>query len=127
MKIRVTEVLSIENPLRVGFQTSVGSGTALWIGETPTIGEEQDVEFDLNEIFCWGKNLVPSLRSAPGINVINGVTQITAEIVQNAEEEWIALKLGDSLILIELDEPFTEPCDFVEARTTDVRLFPTNI
>lgn len=127
MKIRVTEVLSIENPLRVGFQTSVGSGVALWIGTPPTVGEVQDVEFELDEVFSLGKNLIPSSRNSPGINVINGVTQIIAEIVENADEEWLALKFEDSIIMIEVDDPLTERSGFVEMRTTKIRVYPTNI
>lgn len=127
MKIRVREVLSIANAIRVHFHSSAGSGTALWMGIPPAIGEEHDVEFDLNEVFSWGKKLIPSSREAPHITVINGVTRITAQIVQNADEEWAALQLGDSIILIELDEPSTQESRFVEVKATKIHLYPTNI
>ncbi|PRC09419.1 hypothetical protein [Pseudomonas poae] len=127
MKIRVSEVLSVANTIRVHFHSSAGSGTALWMGTPPGIGEEHDVEFDLNEVFSWGKNLIPSYHKAPHITVINGVTQITAQIVQNADEEWAALQLGDSIILIELDGTLPQESRFVEVKATNIHLYPTNI
>jgi len=113
MKIRVTEVLFVENTIRVNFCSSVGAGTATWVGTAPTIGDEQDVEFDLDEVFSWGENIVPSTLKAPCITVINGVTQITAELVEDSSEESAALKLGDSIILMELDEATTRKTGFV--------------
>ena len=127
MKIRVTEVLTIEGALFVDFLSSAGSGTALWIGLKPTANQELDVELDLDEIFSFGKNLISSSRASPHITLKNGATYITAEIIQNADEEWVALKLGDSIILIDLEEPIAQRSGFVELRTNSIRLYPTNI
>ena len=127
MKIRVTEVLTIEDALRVGFLSSAGSGTALWSGLKPTAGQELDVEFDLDEVFYFGENLKSSSSISPHITAENGAIYVTAEIIQNADEEWVALKLADSIILIELEEPIAQRSGFVELRTNSIRLYPTNI
>ncbi|KAB0563947.1 hypothetical protein C9383_15135 [Pseudomonas palleroniana] len=127
MKIRVSEVISDANTIRVSFHSPVGSGTALWMGISPAIGEEQDVELDLDEVFTWGKNIIPSSRKTPKINIINGLTQITAQIIQNPDGEWTALKLGDSIVLIELDELPTQKSGFVELKATKIHLYPTSI
>jgi hypothetical protein len=55
MKIRVTEVRSIKNTIHVNFLSSAGSGTGAWIGIQPIAGKELDVEFDLDELFSWGR------------------------------------------------------------------------
>ncbi|MGZ0716798.1 hypothetical protein [Pseudomonas palleroniana] len=127
MKIRVSEVISDANTIRVSFHSPVGSGTALWMGISPAIGEEQDVELDLDEVFTWGKNIIPSSRKTPKINIINGLTQITAQIIQNPDGEWTSLKLGDSIVLIELDELPTQKSGFVELKSTKIHLYPTSI
>ena len=127
MKIRITEALSNEDTLLVGFHSPAGSGTGLWVGILPKIGDELDVEFDLDEIFSWGKNLIPSPRKAPYIQVTKKVTQITAEIIHSGDDECAALKFGESVILIELDEPIPLKSGFIEVRATKVYLYPTNI
>lgn len=127
MKIRVTEVRSIKNTIHVSFLSSAGSGTAAWIGIQPIAGKELDVEFDLDELFSWGENLTASPRKSPHIAIINGAPHITAEMAQNTDEEWVALKLEDSLIFIELSEPITQKSGFIEIRVTRANLYPTNI
>lgn len=127
MKIRIIEVLSLENTLRVTFLSPAGRGTAEWFCIKPTVGDELDVEFDLDEVFLLGKNLMSSCRKSPFIDIINGVTHITAEITKNTEEEWIALKLEDSLFVIELDEPLTQKTGFIEIIASKIHMHPTNI
>ncbi|KTC19612.1 hypothetical protein AO391_15780 [Pseudomonas marginalis ICMP 9505] len=126
MKIRITEALFTDDTLLVGFRSSAGNGKALWIGTQPKIGDEVDVELDLDEVFSWGENLISSLRNTPHITVINEVTRITAEIIHGADEECAALKFGDSIILIELDEPIPQKSGFVEIRAKKIHLYPTN-
>ena len=77
--------------------------------------------------FPGGENLTASPRKSPHIVIINGATHITAEMAQNTDEEWVALKLEDSLIFIELSEPITQKSGFIEIRVTRANLYPTNI
>lgn len=126
MKIQITATTSAEDELLVGFQSSAGGGTALWVGPVPKIGDELDVEFDLEEVFSLGKNLMPSSRKTPSITVENKVTYITAELIQDEDGEYTALKFGDSIILIELDEPLTQKVGFVDVTVSRIRLYPTN-
>ncbi|MBP2875113.1 MULTISPECIES: hypothetical protein [Pseudomonas] len=127
MKIRITEILSTTDTLLVRFQSSIGSGAALWAGITPKIGDEHDVEFDLDEIFSWGRSITPSSDTTPQIIEIKGITQITAELTQVADEECAALQLGDSIVLVELDRPITQKSGYVDVRATRIVLYPTNI
>lgn len=126
MKIRITAATSAEDKLLVDFQSSAGSCTALWVGPIPKIGDKLDVEFDLEEVFSLGKNLMPSSRKTSSITVVNEVTKITAELIQDEDGKYTALNFGDSIILIELDEPLTQKACFVEVSATRIRLYPTN-
>lgn len=127
MKIRIMEVLTLENTLCVTFVSPAGRGSAEWFGINPTVGEELDVEFNLDEVFLLGKNLMSSCRESPFIDIVNGVKHITAEITKNTGEEWIALKLKDSLFVIELDEPLTQKTGFIEIIASRIQMHPTNI
>lgn len=80
MNILITAAIPADHGLSVSFHSSAGSGTGLWVGITPKIGDEPDVEFDLEEIFSLGKNLMPSSRKTPSITAVNEVTQITSDL-----------------------------------------------
>ncbi|NVZ54137.1 hypothetical protein HX792_27675 [Pseudomonas sp. B6002] len=126
MNILITAAIPADDGLSVSFHSPAGSGTGTWMGITPKIGDELDVEFDLEEVFSLGKNLMPSSRKTPSITVENKVTYITAELIQDEDGEYTALKFGDSIILIELDEPLTQKVGFVEVTASRIRLYPTN-
>lgn len=111
----------------MGLHSPTGNGRALWVGITPKIEDELDVELDLDEVFPWSKNLIPPSRKAPYITVIDEIIQITAEIIQDTGKECAVLKFADSIILIETDEPIPQTSDFVELRAINVYLYPTNI
>lgn len=126
MKIRITEVLHEMDTILVGFHSFAGSSTALWVGTAPTIGDEMDVEFDLDEVFSWGTNITTSTGKSPNISYLNGVTQITAELIQITNEECAALQFGDSVLLVEFDGPTTQRSGCVDLRASRVLLYPTN-
>ncbi|MHA4977423.1 MULTISPECIES: hypothetical protein [Pseudomonas] len=127
MKIKIIEAMPDAETLLVSFHSPAGSGTALWVGIAPNLGDEVDVEFDLDEIFSWGKNITPSSSKVPKISHTNGVTQITAELIHASDKDCAALKLGGSVLLIELDGPVTQKSGYVDVRATRVLLYPTNI
>ncbi|MCU1775849.1 hypothetical protein NTD89_02330 [Pseudomonas sp. 14P_5.3_Bac1] len=127
MKIRIIDTFSELGVLHVSFQSPVGSGTALWSDSVPKAGEIVDMEFDLDEVFSWGKNMTHSSEKTPKISAIANVTYITAELSQSADEECAALNLRDSIILIELDGAIPLQSGFVELRAAKIHLYPTNI
>ena len=127
MKIQITDVFPDKGTLRVKFNSPFGSGTALWSGPPLKIGEPLDVELELNEIFSWGQNIMPSSGKTPEITSVNGVHKIIGELIQSADHRCAGLNLGDSVILIELDQLITRESSFVDVRSTDIFLYPTNI
>lgn len=127
MKIRIIDTFSEPGLLHVSFQSPVGSGIALWSDSLPKADEIVDVEFDLDEVFSWGKNMTHSSEKTPKISAIANVTYITAELPQSADEKCAVLKLSDSIILIELDGPIPLEAGFVEVRAARIHLYPTNI
>ena len=127
MKIHITEAFSVKGTLYVKFQSPSGNATALWSGTAPENNEILDVEFDLDDVFSWGKNIKLSNKKTPHITTINGVTQITAEMIKNQDEECAVLKINDSIILIDLEKPIAEKTGCVQVSTARIRLYPTSI
>lgn len=127
MKIQVTDILPDKGTLRVTFNSPFGRGTALWIGPPLKTIETLDVELELNDVFSWGQNIMPSSGQTPEITSVNGTHKIIGELIQSGDHRCAGLKLGDSVILIELDKLITHESSFVEVRSTDIFLYPTNI
>lgn len=127
MKIVVFDTFSYLNVLHVKFHSPFGDGTALWSDTAPKIGEIIDAEFDVEEIFSWNINMKPTSEKSSKIKMKDSLIQITAELVQADEDGCAALKLGDSIILIELDGPIPQKSGFVELSATAIQLYPTHI
>lgn len=100
---------------------------ALWSDPAPEIGEDLDVEFELDEVFSWQKNIMPSIEKTPQITFTNDTHSIIGKLIQDGDDSCAALKLGDSIILIELDEPIRQELDLVELRVNTIHLYPTNV
>lgn len=126
MKILITEIFESQSELLVRFHSEIGNGIALWNGVTPKTGDTLDVELDINEVFSWQKNIESSSTEASLITAINSTVQITAKLIQGANENCVALKLGDSIILIEIEESLPQKSCFVQITTTKLHLYPTN-
>lgn len=127
MKIRVTGIFSDQDILRVRFNSPFGNGVALWSDPTPEIGEDLDVELELDEVFSWETNIMSSLEKTPQIIFTNDTHFIIGELIQDGCDGCAALKLGDSIILVELDEPIKQELDLVELRVNAIHLCPTNV
>lgn len=127
MKIQITDIFSDKGTVRVKFNSPFGNATALWSGTKLKTGEILDVELELDEIFSWGQNIMSSSVKTPEITSANGAHKIIGELIQDADQSCSILKIGDSVILIEIDKPITGKPSFVEVITNDIFLHPTNV
>lgn len=126
MKIKVTDIFSDKDTVRVKFNSPFGNATALWSGTKLKTDEILDVELELNELFSWGQNIISSSVKTPEITSANGVHKIIGELIQDTDQSCSILKIGDSVILIEIDRPITGEPSFVEVIATNIFLHPTN-
>ncbi|WP_139372480.1 hypothetical protein [Pseudomonas fluorescens] len=127
MKTRITHRLSDQDTSHIIFQTSFGIGKTQWSGPGLKMGEPLDVELDLDEIFSWNRNIFPTHEVTSRISIVGNSTYITAELAHLTGDDCAALKLGNSIILIELDSPLPQQSGFVEIRATTIHLYPTNV
>ena len=127
MIVKILNIFSHREKSYVNYETSAGRGVATWIGPIPKIGEYIDVEFDLNDIFCWKDNITQSPQHEEKIELIDSTTYITAELIFGHDGNCAALRIGSSIILIDLKEKPDNAPKYVNLKTTNISLYPTNI
>lgn len=126
MRTHINQVHEDQSKLFVEFYSPNGNGIGLWNGTAPKIGDTLDVELDIDEVFSWQKNIKHSSDKKLLITTINNTTQITAKLILGINDNCAALKLGDSIILIEVEEPVPRKSGLVQITTTKLNLYPTN-
>ncbi|NMX94480.1 MULTISPECIES: hypothetical protein [unclassified Pseudomonas] len=127
MIVKILSVFTHRDKPYVNYETSAGCGVATWIGPTPKVGEHIDVEFDLSDIFCWKDNITQSPQHEEKIEIIDSTTYITAELILRSDDNCAALRIGSSIILIDLKEKPDHAPKYVNLKTTNISLYPTNI
>ncbi|MRU53590.1 hypothetical protein SAMN04490207_0229 [Pseudomonas gessardii] len=127
MIVKILKIFSHDDKPYVNYETSAGCGVATWIGPIPKIGEHIDVEFDLNDIFCWKNNITQSPQHEEKIEIIDSITYITAELILGNDDNYAALRIGSSIILIDLKEKPDHAPKYVNLKTTSISLYPTDV
>ena len=127
MIVKILSILSHRDKTYVNYETPAGCGVAAWIGPTPKVGEHIDVEFDLNDIFCWKNNITQSPQHEEKIEIIDSITYITAELILGNDDNCAALRIGSSIILIDLKEKPDHAPKYVNLKTTSISLYPTDV
>lgn len=73
MKITIGLVNLDAKEVLVGFSTSVEFATKVWRAAPPKVGDQYDVELDIDDEFVWGENACSSLNNAQLIEVADGI------------------------------------------------------
>lgn len=126
MLIQITEVFIKNSDLKVKFSSDFGTGIALWHHTPPKIGEMHDIELEIDEIFTIGVNAKLKSNATETINTTENQTKITAKII-SAQPNFTTLKVGSSIIFIELKNPPCTPPKYIELSFKSLKIYPTNI
>ena len=120
------EILEIKNAL-VSFHSELGEGYAKWRGEKPLLNHTYDVEVDIDDEFIWGQNIsktnnTSSMTWDDTYNII-----AVAEVIEYDEDGCLAVKLDESVILLEVEGAPDNVSGYVKFEAKDVTLFPVNL
>ena len=77
MKITIDVVTLVAKEVLVGFSTSVGFATAVLRAAPPKVGDQYDIELEVDDEFVWGENACSSLNNAHSIEVADGIATMT--------------------------------------------------
>ena len=107
----------------VYFTSPYGEGKGIWCGGLLTLGENYEVEFEINQLLVRWIDIVPANTMDYRITLDTDVTLLTGRL-DNIEEDGTAyLQWGDSLIMFEcLGEPMMLGT-FVEVKTAELRIY----
>lgn len=88
------------------FTSKYGDGLGTWNGEPPLPGKKCYVEFGCAEMLRIGVNAELSTMSEPSISHDGSCMQITASVDFVFENNTAAIRIGESLILVDYEGEF---------------------
>jgi hypothetical protein len=127
MKITIDLVTLAAKEVLVGFSTSVGFATAVWRAVPPKVGDQYDVELEVDDEFVWGENACSSLKNAHSIEVADGIVTMTGTLMSNDLEGGAVVDVGGSIILIDLIGCTEIDSVLVDLKVKNINVFPTGI
>ncbi len=126
MKVLIIDFQYIDEKCFVLFQSKLGSGKALWYGDSPVVNNEYHVEIEIHDNLLWGNNILSSLSRKYNIESVNDDLILTGKIESIDNDGYTVIRLDESIVCIEaIGKPFPLGA-FVDVYTKDVELFNLN-
>jgi len=127
MKIKVESVISEGDEARVKFSSDYGCSSAIWASGGPTCGALYDIEFEIDDDLVWGENISTTTRAGDTIAFEEGVCVIVGTVLKVEEDGCFSISLGDSVILLDVENMPENTSGLVECRASKVKLYSTNL
>lgn len=125
MKIKIIEIKTIEeNKSKVRFTSLIGEGYGLLIStDKVKIGMDIEVELDIPGILCHGQDIIETEGQRERIYIKNNKVHINGLIEQLEEDNLLTIRLGRSILLIEVeDKALYKPRQWIEIITENLQL-----
>ncbi|MGI2298152.1 hypothetical protein [Paenibacillus sp. GXUN7292] len=103
MKVKIIEINNIDDKIKVTFLSELGEGLGYWQGTNPEINNTYFVELDIQETLVFGNNISKILNHPNSILISDEITTIIGKI-EFIEDNCIILRIGKSIIIIEVDK-----------------------
>lgn len=126
MKIKIDEVNSNSGNVSVAFSTDFGSAIAAWSADIPKVGEEYDVELEIDEEFVWGDNVDIS-GDHYSLSIKERIIFLCASLISMAEDGVAIIDIGGTKAMIELTGCLMRPPIFITLNFERLSLYPTNL
>lgn len=126
MKVKIDEVKSFSGHISVAFSTEFGSAIAAWPADFPNVGEEYDVELEIDEEFVWGDNVAMS-GDYYSLSTNERLISLSAYLVSMAEDGVALIDINGTKTMIELAGCLVRPPFFISLSFEKLTLYPTNL
>ncbi|MGO1298557.1 MAG: hypothetical protein ACTMIA_14805 [Vibrio sp.] len=126
MKIKIERTSNDGNETLVDFSSDYGSSAALWVGEPPTPGRLYDVELEIDDDLVWGES-ISTTRDRVSIALEEGMFVVVGSVTSLEEDGCLSIAVGDSVILLDVENAPEDISGLVECRALDVKLYSTNL
>lgn len=127
MKIKVEKMYSDGDAVRVEFSSDYGRSAAIWVGEPPITGSFYDVELDVDDDLIWGESISTTSRNTATISLEEELFVVVGTVISLEEDGCLSISVGDSVILLDVENAPTGLSGLIECRASDVKLYPTNL
>ena len=103
MRIDITHIHSTTSSPLIDFTTVYGTGHAVWASSVPKLHETYDVEFEIPETLVWEETITFAEEASMHISYEADMLHLTGLLEQIDEYGIGALRIGNSLLLIECE------------------------
>lgn len=125
MRVRVDAVDRAGDPCRVAFTCACGVGEASWVGGEPHVGDEREVELEVNESFTALVDLVPC-DTAPGLYRA-GERMVLVGRVALVDDSYVRLELGCGALDLEVTDAGSILGKLCRLETRELHLHDTRV
>src|SRR4051812_23336524 len=126
MLVKIISVNDKRPPgVEVTFSTRYGMGKGVWMNEPPSVGHEYHIELDIDEKVALLNVITQKSSRDFAIRQENSGLILQGEIEAVEFDNICTLRLGDSILLIEVTGPVPSPGTFVRFAIQDLLLFDT--
>lgn len=127
MKIKVEQVLSEGGDTRVKFSSDYGYSSAIWASGAPTCGAQYDIEFEIDDDLVWGESISKATKDSETISFRQDNVVIIGTVLKFEADGCLSIRLGDNVILLDVEEMPDNISGLVECRASKVKLYSTNL
>jgi len=128
MKVVIKSYEKSNEEIKVEFSSKFGEGIASWQGVMPKEGISYDVELEIPNVLKWGKDIHRINSQLYSIQLLNNRVCFEGKLESFSEEDGCcAIRLGDSIILLETEGTPSEVQSFLRFETENVIIYEDNI
>ena len=120
MKVKILDVQEESTGNIVSFCSEYGSASAIWMGRCPEKNSEYFVEIEIPEKLKWEKHIVVATEHSYALGSFSEGIYFVGVLEGVGEDGCCCLRVGDSIVLLEIEGgPIVEGV-FVQIRTVIV-------
>ncbi|GIO83249.1 hypothetical protein J25TS5_01810 [Paenibacillus faecis] len=125
MKIKLLELRFLKgNKINGTFSSDLGIGFGYWNSSNHVKeGMEVEVELDIPGTLCFGKDIVESMDEEPKLYISMDKVNLIGRVEQIEYDNIIAVRLGHSILLLEVDDPsMFEAGRWIKIQTNELQI-----
>jgi hypothetical protein len=127
MQVKIDKINEKETgEIYIEFSSLYGNSTGLWSGEKPILNKSYYVEVEVPQKLKWGIDIVKIDSSEYRIWNEQETVFINAQIDSVDDDNCLAIRLGDSIVLIETSGIPYAVGDFLEIVVSKIVLYDIN-
>jgi len=123
MKVEIKAVRKTENQVHVIFSTAIGNGAAIWKDGPPEIGEEWEVELEINDEFVYGEN-AKGAQEFYCLSMEKDTLNLNARLASIAEDGIAVIDIKETNVMIDLTGCSSNPPTFINLSFKSLNLYP---